>query len=105
MSQKFTDYLTYRVLDHKFSGASLMDHLMEEGEVSVPLKNMCAKVPEEFDLNVRDLAGFLGISKAEFIRRAVESAMVEAEKIMKQHLDQEYLDEAPKFISNRVDAA
>lgn len=101
MSKQLTEFLTYRVLSHKFSGHGLLDHLVEEGHPDIPLKNMCAKVPAEFDQNVSDLADFLDIRKAEFIRRAVHSAMVEAEAIMKLHLDQEDQEQAPRFISDR----
>lgn len=98
MSQDLTEFLTYRVLDQKFTGHSLLDDLMETQKVDIPMKNMCAKVSHEFDQNVSDMADFLGIRKAEFIRRAVLSAMVEAEEIMKQYLDQDSRDRAPHFV-------
>lgn len=82
--------LTAAVINFKYgSSSSILDHeLIQqeiEGETSLEIKNMCAKVLKPFDDKVTQTASWLGMSKREFIQLAVQNAIEEAESLADQY--------------------
>jgi hypothetical protein len=88
--RELEETLLARVLDRKLSlgNEALIDHVIERGESSVPVRNLCAKVTEQLYDDVDSYSRFLGISKRRFVEMALIAALDKAEKIMRERCEE-----------------
>lgn len=110
----FKEYVAYRSLHQKFSAGNTLDtiqslisaggmHRTDENgnlvavtslEEAFPedIKNLCAKVPAILVDQLDQVSAILGISKREFMERALWEAVDEARAIYDSYQVGEYLD-------------
>jgi predicted transcriptional regulator len=77
----FKQFLQYRALDLKFSleNSDLTDAVIESGAEPIPLRNVCAKLTVELAERIDRTAENLGVTKRQFIERALIEAMDQAD--------------------------
>ncbi|MEV8190530.1 hypothetical protein [Streptomyces halstedii] len=83
----FKQFLQYRALDLKFSlqGTDLADAVIESGaDIPIPLRNVCAKLTVELAERIDRTAETLGITKRQFIERALIDAMDQADAMIRE---------------------
>lgn len=80
----FKRFLQYRALDLKFSlqGTDIADAVIESGAEPVPLRNVCAKLTVELAERIDQVAANLGVTKRQFIERALIEAMDQADAML-----------------------
>lgn len=80
----FKQFLQYRALDLKFSlqGTDLADAVIESGEMPIPMRNVCAKLTVELAERIDQVAANLGVTKRQFIERALIEAMDQADAML-----------------------
>lgn len=73
----FKQFIQYRALAFKFSlqNAEITEAVIESGAEPIPLRNVCAKLTVELAERIDRTADTLGISKRQFIERALIEAM------------------------------
>lgn len=88
MSRDFNEYMHYKVLELKFKtvqGEHLsksLESLIEAEAISVPLKNVCAKLSVELSDRLDNVTGLLNMSKREFIEMSLIQALDHAEHMI-----------------------
>lgn len=80
----FKQFLQYRALDLKFSlqGVDIADAVIESGAEPIPLRNVCAKLTVELAERIDRTAANLGVTKRQFIERALIDAMDQADAML-----------------------
>ena len=64
--------------------AALIDSMIDSGQIDLPLRQMCAKVPVELHDRLDQLCSMLNMSKRDFIQAAVSDALVRASDIIQE---------------------
>lgn len=82
----FKQFLQYRALDLKFSleNSELTDAVIESGAEPIPLRNVCAKLTVELAERIDRTAETLGVTKRQFIERALIDAMDQADAMVRE---------------------
>ena len=77
----FQQFLQYKALAFKFGlqNSDLVDAAVASGQVSIPLRNVCAKLTVELAERLDQTCVNLAISKRQFIERALVEAMDQAD--------------------------
>ena len=78
------EFLHYKALGLKFSleNSDLTDAVIESGNAPIPLRNVCAKLTPELADRLDKTCNHLGISKRQFIERALIEAMNMADQAL-----------------------
>ena len=77
----FQQFLQYKALAFKFGlqNSDLVDAAVASGQVSIPLRNVCAKLTVELAERLDQTCINLDVSKRQFIERALIEAMDQAD--------------------------
>ena len=76
----FDQYIQYRALRFKFSTVNddlspVLEQAIEDGQTSLPLRNVCAKLSPELVDRLDNSLSILGITKRQFIEMALVEAL------------------------------
>jgi hypothetical protein len=85
--------------------AELADHILNSPDsdpLSLPIKNVCAKVSVELSDEIDEIVGLLGISKRRFLEAAFIEAIAMARRIMEQEGVTASLDELAGPVESSV---
>lgn len=82
-------FLEYRALALRFKHDKILDHEIEGADSlgGVKVVNICFKDSEAFSANIERTAKALGISKREFMKRAIVHAMDLSEQALDEALE------------------
>lgn len=82
----FQRFLQYRALALKFSleNSELTDAVIESGAEPIPMRNVCAKLTIELAERIDRTADTLGVTKRQFIERALIAAMDQADEMIRE---------------------
>lgn len=87
---KSTEYLIMKALSFKYQSSfpfgDAIDFLDNAGiDSPIPLKNVCAKVPETLANEIEDACNILGMSKRLFVEMAIRELLERYETIAECH--------------------
>jgi len=82
----FKQFIVYRALAFKFERENydLSERILENAEMAVPLRNVCAKLTAELSDRIDQTVSVLGISKRLFIERALIEAMDQTDAMLEK---------------------
>ena len=82
-------FLEYRALSQRFQNDKILDHVIENSEelAGHRIVNICFKDSEGFSDKIESFAKNLGISKREFMKRAIIHAMELTEQAFEDALE------------------
>lgn len=80
------EFLQYKALGLKFAleNSDLTDAVIESGNAPIPLRNVCAKLTPQLADRLDQTCSHLGVSKRQFIERALIEAMDQADNAMQE---------------------
>jgi hypothetical protein len=85
-AKKFDETVLVKVLERKLNTDSdpIVEHLYENNEGQVPIRNICAKITADLYDQISDYCNLLGISKRRFIEAALIAALDRVEQIIRE---------------------
>jgi len=97
MNKELKEFLTYKALafKHRTSAMDLIgEGMIEEGEVNIEMKNVCAKLSKELSDDIDKTVNFLDIRKRRFIELAIIQALEDAKNIIEEVIssDEEWIE-------------
>mgnify|MGYP003652308943 CR=1 FL=1 len=90
MNKSHNDYLLMKALNYKYSNlkpfGDVLDYIEQTGQKApIPIKNVCAKVPETLANELEEVCNILSMSKREFIEMAIIMMIEEVNTISVDH--------------------